>query len=261
MHQIILSRADRNKEIINLNPLRFIRSSSASLPKSVMEDLEKTFNTPVIESYGMTEASHQMTSNPLPPLKRKSGSVGIPAGPEVKILSNNTILRENDKKIRGQIVIKGENVTLGYLNNDKANSENYHNGWFLTGDEGYFDKDEDYHQDNNIFICKYDYTSLRTLARINRWLLIGAKKRGEKTEGNQTGIIEFFNNAENKNIITLMMKALKGIGSNLNKIKSYTDKAQLDYESSDEKFEELFEALSKVGVFFKKCHFYPYFFP
>ena len=141
MHQIILSRADRNKEIINLNPLRFIRSSSASLPKSVMEDLEKTFNTPVIESYGMTEASHQMTSNPLPPLKRKSGSVGIPAGPEVKILSNNTILGENDKEIRGQIVIKGENVTLGYLNNDKANSENYYNGWFLTGDEGYFDKD------------------------------------------------------------------------------------------------------------------------
>ena len=100
MHQIILSRADRNKEIIDLNPLRFIRSSSASLPKSVMEDLEKTFNTPVIESYGMTEASHQMTSNPLPPLKRKSGSVGIPAGPEVKILSNNIILGENDKKIR-----------------------------------------------------------------------------------------------------------------------------------------------------------------
>ena len=141
MHQIILSRADRNKEIINLNPLRFIRSSSASLPKSVMKDLEKTFNTPVIESYGMTEASHQMTSNPLPPLKRKSGSVGMPAGPEVKILSNNTILGENNKEIRGQIIIKGENVTLGYLNNDKANSENYHKGWFLTGDEGYFDKD------------------------------------------------------------------------------------------------------------------------
>ena len=141
MHQIILSRADRNKEIIDSNPLRFIRSSSASLPKSVMKNLEKTFNTAVIESYGMTEAAHQMTSNPLPPLIRKSGSVGIPAGPEVKIMSNKTILGKDKKEIRGQIIIKGKNVTQGYLNNEAANSENYFNGWFLTGDEGYFDKD------------------------------------------------------------------------------------------------------------------------
>ena len=138
------------------------------------------------------------------------------------------------------------------LNEDMGNAKADIGIFFTRALPGYFDKDEDYHQDNNIFICKYDHTSLRTLARINRWLLIGAKKKGEKTEGNQTGIIEFFNNAENKNIITLIMKALKGIGSNLNKIKSYTDKAQSDYESSDEKLEELFEALSKVGVFFKK---------
>ena len=106
-----------------------------------MQELEKTFNTPVIESYGMTEAAHQMTSNPLPPQKRKSGSVGIPAGPVVRIMFGNSIL-ENDKTERkGQIVIKGENVTEGYLNNNKANSENFFKNWFLTGDEGYFDKD------------------------------------------------------------------------------------------------------------------------
>lgn len=141
MHQTILARAIRNKNIINTNHLRFIRSSSASLPESVMQELEKTFNTPVIESYGMTEAAHQMTSNPLPPQKRKSGSVGIPAGPVVRIMFGNSIL-ENDKTERkGQIVIKGENVTEGYLNNNKANSENFFKNWFLTGDEGYFDKD------------------------------------------------------------------------------------------------------------------------
>ena len=141
MHQTILARAMRNKNIINTNHLRFIRSSSASLPESVMQELEKTFNTPVIESYGMTEAAHQMTSNPLPPQKRKSGSVGIPAGPEVRIMSSNSIL-ENDKTERkGQIAIKGENVTEGYLKNSKANSENFFKNWFLTGDEGYFDKD------------------------------------------------------------------------------------------------------------------------
>ena len=73
MHQTILARSDRNKEIIKNNPLKFIRSSSASLPSIVMQKLEEAFNTSVIESYGMTEAAHQMTSNPLPPKKEKLG--------------------------------------------------------------------------------------------------------------------------------------------------------------------------------------------
>ncbi len=143
MHQAILSRAPRNIKIINNNPLKFIRSSSASLPSTVMENLEKAFNTCVIESYGMTEAAHQMTSNPLPPHKRKSGSVGLAAGPEVALLCKGKIIN-NDKEninITGQIIIKGENVTNGYINNLKANAESFVNGWFLTGDEGTFDKD------------------------------------------------------------------------------------------------------------------------
>ncbi len=83
MHQAILTRAERNAEILGRRKLRFIRSSSASLPPQVMLELEKTFGCPVIESYGMTEAAHQMASNPLPPRARKPGSVGIAAGPEV----------------------------------------------------------------------------------------------------------------------------------------------------------------------------------
>ena len=82
MHQAILARADRNADVIARRKLRLIRSSSASLPPAVMKQLEATFGCPVIESYGMTEASHQMASNPLPPRPRKPGSVGLAAGPE-----------------------------------------------------------------------------------------------------------------------------------------------------------------------------------
>ena len=143
MHQAILARAPRNKEIIKNNQLKFIRSSSASLPSIVMQNLENAFNTCVIESYGMTEATHQMTSNPLPPAKRKAGSVGLAAGPEVALLRDKEILIniENNINITGQIIIKGENVTTGYINNPKANSESFVDGWFLTGDEGIFDED------------------------------------------------------------------------------------------------------------------------
>ena len=143
MHQAILARAPRNKEIIKNNQLKFIRSSSASLPSIVMKNLENTFNTSVIESYGMTEATHQMTSNPLPPSKRKAGSVGLAAGPEVALLCDNEIMHniKKNRNITGQIIIKGDNVTTGYINNPKANDESYIDGWFLTGDEGLFDED------------------------------------------------------------------------------------------------------------------------
>ena len=67
MHQLLLTRASRNQEAIQASPLRFIRSSSSSLPPVVLEQLEATFNAPVLEAYSMTEASHQMTSNPMPP--------------------------------------------------------------------------------------------------------------------------------------------------------------------------------------------------
>lgn len=139
MHQLILARAARNEEIIARRALRFIRSSSASLPPPVMQALEQTFGCPVIESYGMTEAAHQMTSNPLPPAARKAGSVGIAAGPEVAILGpDGTFLGPGDE---GEIVIRGPNVTAGYANNPEANATAFHTGddgpaWFRTGDLG-----------------------------------------------------------------------------------------------------------------------------
>lgn len=137
MHQAILLRADRNAEAISKQRLRLIRSSSASLPPKVMAELEKVFGCPVIESYGMTEAAHQMASNPLPPWQRKPGSVGRAAGPEVAILGpHGNLLPIGDV---GEIVIRGANVTAGYVNNPNANSEGFSNGWFRTGDQGIID--------------------------------------------------------------------------------------------------------------------------
>jgi acyl-CoA synthetase (AMP-forming)/AMP-acid ligase II len=137
MHQTIVTRAGHNKDIIKANPLRFIRSSSSSLPPQVIAELEATFKAPVIESYGMTEAAHQMASNPLPPAQRKPGTVGIAAGPEVGIMDENGKLLPPGST--GEIVIRGENVTLGYENNPKANAEAFTNGWFRTGDQGVMD--------------------------------------------------------------------------------------------------------------------------
>lgn len=141
MHQAILGRADRNREVLARSRLRFIRSSSASLPAQVMIELEKTFGVPVIESYGMTEAAHQMASNPLPPRPRKPGSVGIAAGPEVAILDEAGELLECGNI--GEVAIRGPNVTPGYEANPEANSKAFTNGWFRTGDQGVLD-DEGY---------------------------------------------------------------------------------------------------------------------
>jgi acyl-CoA synthetase (AMP-forming)/AMP-acid ligase II len=137
MHQAILARAGRNAEAIARAPLRFVRSSSASLPAQVMEQLHETFGAPVIEAYGMTEASHQMASNPLPPAPRKPGTVGIAAGPEIAIMAEDGSLLGAGET--GEIVIRGENVTPGYQNNPKANAENFTDGWFRTGDQGVLD--------------------------------------------------------------------------------------------------------------------------
>lgn len=137
MHQAILSRASKHLEVIKANPLRFIRSSSCALPPQVIRELEATFGAPLIESYGMTEAAHQMASNPLPPGERKPGTVGVAAGPEVAIMDTAGKLLQPGTV--GEIVIRGPNVARGYEKNPKANAEAFTNGWFRTGDEGVID--------------------------------------------------------------------------------------------------------------------------
>ncbi len=142
MHQAIIARAGRNPESLERarKNLRLVRSSSSSLPPQVMKELEETFDAPVVEAYGMTEAAHQMACNPLPPAVRKPGSVGIAAGPEVRIMAEDgpALL---DVGETGEIVIRGPNVTPGYENNPDANASAFTDGWFRTGDQGVMDEE------------------------------------------------------------------------------------------------------------------------
>jgi acyl-CoA synthetase (AMP-forming)/AMP-acid ligase II len=139
MHQAILARASKNADVVAQSRLRFIRSSSSALPPTVIAELERVFRAPVVEAYGMTEAAHQMASNPLPPRTRKPGTVGPNAGPEIRIVDDrgNTL----PPGVTGEIVIRGENVTRGYENNPSANETAFIDGWFRTGDQGTMDAD------------------------------------------------------------------------------------------------------------------------
>ncbi len=137
MHQAILGRSRGHRQTLDHLQMRFIRSASAPLPPSVMEQLEQTFRSPVIESYGMTEASHQIASNPLPPQVRKPGSVGIAAGTEVALMDENGNLLPVSQT--GEVVIRGQSVTRGYEGNPAANARAFSNGWFRTGDQGVLD--------------------------------------------------------------------------------------------------------------------------
>ncbi len=141
LHQLLLARAadPGGRKPAGSEKLRFIRSCSASLPPAVMGALETAFGAPVLEAYGMTEAAHQMASNPLPPAERKPGSVGM--GTEVRI----SIMDANGNHLppgeRGEVVIQGPNVIRGYENNPEANATSFTDGWFRTGDQGFLDKD------------------------------------------------------------------------------------------------------------------------
>ncbi|HEY3422459.1 MAG TPA: acyl--CoA ligase, partial [Methanocellaceae archaeon] len=137
IHQKVLELAKDNS--IAPTDLRLIRSSSSALPISLMRGLEERFGVPVIEAYGMTEASHQITANPLPPRSRIPGSVGIARGTEVAILGvTGEILPEG---VAGEVAIRGPNVTSGYEDAPEANASAFFNGWLRTGDSGSLDKD------------------------------------------------------------------------------------------------------------------------
>jgi acyl-CoA synthetase (AMP-forming)/AMP-acid ligase II len=136
IHQILLRHPPPSPK----PSIRFIRSCSSSLSPKTFHELEKTFGAPVLEAYAMTEAAHQMTSNPLPPAKRQPGSVGVGTGVEVKILDQAG--NEMPQGAEGEICIRGENVTKGYLNNPAANESSFtRGGFFRTGDQGKKDPD------------------------------------------------------------------------------------------------------------------------
>jgi acyl-CoA synthetase (AMP-forming)/AMP-acid ligase II len=134
IHQMVLMRAKDRP----MPTFRFIRSCSSALPSAVMQDLEERFRAPVLEAYGMTEASHQIASNPLPPGLRLPGSVGTGTGVEVAIMDDKGMVLPPESP--GEVVIRGPNVTSGYESNPEANAAAFTNGWFRTGDEGVIDE-------------------------------------------------------------------------------------------------------------------------
>jgi acyl-CoA synthetase (AMP-forming)/AMP-acid ligase II len=136
IHQVLLARA-KNTRPDGAEQLRFIRSCSAALAPQTMADMEERFGSPVLEAYGMTEAAHQMASNPLPPDTRKPGSVGRGMAVEIAILNEAGDCLPNETI--GEVSIKGPNVFSGYEGNAEANAESFSNGWFRTGDQGYLD--------------------------------------------------------------------------------------------------------------------------
>ena len=140
IHQAILEQVLLQSDISKSVQLRFIRSCSSSLAPQVAQDLEKVFGIPVLEAYGMTEATHQIASNPLPPKPHKFGSVG-PASGTIRIS-----IRDEQGKIlpanrTGEICIRGDNVIAGYENNLAANASSFDDGWLRTGDLGTQDED------------------------------------------------------------------------------------------------------------------------
>jgi len=140
MHQLLLTRARKgHHHAEDHGSLRFIRSASAPLAPEVIHKMEEVFGIPFVEAYGMTEASHQMSSNPLPPRQRKPGSVGVPTGIRISIMDEKG--NHLGKEQRGEVVIQGESVFRGYENDPEANRSSFVQGWFRTGDQGFLDAD------------------------------------------------------------------------------------------------------------------------
>ena len=139
MHQAILAAAANEPRPVAGGRLRFVRSASAALPRRVIADLGALFGVPVIEAYGMTEAAHQLASNPLARGAQKPGSVGLPTGAEIAVMTAAGPVAHHG--VVGEIVVRGETVTRGYEANPQANHAAFVDGWLRTGDQGCFDAD------------------------------------------------------------------------------------------------------------------------
>jgi len=135
MHQLLMARTREKPP--EAATLRFIRSCSAAMPEQLFQRIEGILDVPLLEAYGMTEAAHQMSTNPLPPKPHKAGSVGLASGIRISIMDKEgNHLKE---KQRGEVVIQGDSVFRGYEGNPEANASAFSHGWFRTGDEGELD--------------------------------------------------------------------------------------------------------------------------
>jgi len=135
IHQLMLMRRRPSDD----HALRFVRSCSAALSPGLMKELEDHFETPILEAYGMTEASHQIASNPLPPAAHMPGSVGPGTGTRISI--RDEYGDELPLGNTGEVCIQGPGVIRAYENNPEATAEGFFKDWFRTGDLGTLDGD------------------------------------------------------------------------------------------------------------------------
>ncbi|MGH2913860.1 MAG: AMP-binding protein [Solirubrobacteraceae bacterium] len=132
IHQVLSLRGDT--EPIPPHGLRFARSCSAALSPTLAQRVERLLEVPLLQAYGMTEAAHQMASNPLPPGDRRDASVGRATGPQIAILDDDW--RPQAPGVAGEVSISGPTVVDGYRDNPEANASAFRDGWFRTGDLG-----------------------------------------------------------------------------------------------------------------------------
>jgi len=137
MHQMMLTRCRGGERPAGIERLRFVRSCSAAMPRGTYDQLESTLQVPVLEAFGMTEASHQAASNPLPPRHRVAGTVGLATGVEIGIMDDAGRLLPPDAP--GELVLRGPSVVDGYYNNPAATAAAFADGWFRTGDNAVVD--------------------------------------------------------------------------------------------------------------------------
>jgi acyl-CoA synthetase (AMP-forming)/AMP-acid ligase II len=130
IHHMLIERA----EPVRASRLRFTRSCSSALSAELMARCEEAYGVPMLEAYGMTEASHEMAANPLPPAERRAGTVGVPTGVSIRVV--DPAWQDVQQSAPGEVAISGPGLTPGYLANPEANAESFRDGWFRTGDQG-----------------------------------------------------------------------------------------------------------------------------
>ncbi|MCO5101795.1 MAG: AMP-binding protein [Burkholderiaceae bacterium] len=138
IHLAVLPFLETYRRLAPNHRFRFLRSATSPIATELIARLECAFGAPLLEAYGMTEAG-RISCNPAPPGLRKPGSVGVPVALDVRVVgSDSTDLRCGEI---GEIVVRGDSVTRGYLDDDVANTTAFRDGWFHTGDLGRFDED------------------------------------------------------------------------------------------------------------------------
>ena len=137
IHAVLTSRAA--DEPVPEHALRFARSCSSSLASPLQDQAEERLRIPLVQAYGMTEAAHQMASNPLPPAERRHSSVGLATGTQIAILDDQW--RAMGAGEVGEVAVRGDSVVDGYLDNPEANAAAFRDGWFRTGDLGSLSED------------------------------------------------------------------------------------------------------------------------